>query len=629
MVRPEVRTAGHFMPPTSSSFFEELEDASDNRYIRAMLYSGVRSPLSEPHVIAFSLVALMAVVGLSCKSGDGSGSSRSSVSPLDLATVSTDLIRVHGSTGNGSVGVPVAGGHDIDGDSHRDIAFAAMRATALGREQAGEVFLVFGDGTIGGPPLDTGVPDVRILHFLGSAAYENTGSEIWMDEVTGDGVGDLLIASQNYDASVSRVGVGSVSIVVGGPVLRTHAASEVPIDLAAPPMGITITTLIGAEARGRLGIWLRTGDVTGDGVADLLIGADQEASTGDTHSGAVYLLRGGEHLAAGTQIDLIDFGTTAIAGHIAKVIPPAVGSGHFHFGATCQLADLDGNGRAEVLVGATINRAGAGLEAASSGDFADASGGAQDGALYIAWDDNFLDDENSADPVWTPGYEFAMDAALGSTSVVRGGAANISFGEEILGGLDFDDDGTADLFVGDIVGDLSPGGSRRASGSGHLIYNAASLKNEAPFTLDTPPDGFTMTTFIGPEAGDIASDTALQGDFDGDGLPDIAFSSPHGSPRGREEAGIVHIAHGQVGVFPEVVDLRDGNEPDASEIRLTEIQGVKPHDVLCYSAAVSDHDRDGIDDLVVNEMLGDGLQPGTENAGNLIVISGKLVQDLY
>jgi hypothetical protein len=138
-----------------------------------------------------------------------------------------------------------------------------------------------------------------------------------------------------------------------------------------------------------------------------------------------------------------------------------------------------------------------------------------------------------------------------------------------------------------------------------------------------------MTTFIGPEAGDIASDTALQGDFDGDGLPDIAFSSPHGSPRGREEAGIVHIAHGQVGVFPEVVDLRDGNEPDASEIRLTEIQGVKPHDVLCYSAAASDHDRDGIDDLVVNEMLGDGLQPGTENAGNLIVISGKLVQDLY
>jgi hypothetical protein len=106
----------------------------------------------------------------------------------------------------------------------------------------------------------------------------------------------------------------------------------------------------------------------------------------------------------------------------------------------------------------------------------------------------------------------------------------------------------------------------------------------------------TSSSFF--EALEDASDTALQGDFDGDGLP-------------------------------EFVDLRDGNEPDASEIWLTEIQGVKAEDVLYYSAPSSDHDGDGIDDLVVNEMLGDGLQPGTQDAGNLIVISGKLVEGLY
>lgn len=88
--------------------------------------------------------------------------------------------------------------------------------------------------------------------------------------------------------------------------------------------------------------------------------------------------------------------------------------------------------------------------------------------------------------------------------------------------------------------------TRRASGSGHLVYNAESLKN-AEFTLDASPEDFKMTTFIGPEAGNITSD----------------------------------------------------------------------------------HYGDGIDDLVVNEMLGDGLQPGTQDAGNLIVISGKLVKGLY
>ena len=72
---------------------------------------------------------------------------------LDLAAVSVEtggLRRVHGSTGDGSSGVPVAGGHDCDGDGFRDYAFAAMRASPLGRTGAGEVALVFGDGTVQG-----------------------------------------------------------------------------------------------------------------------------------------------------------------------------------------------------------------------------------------------------------------------------------------------------------------------------------------------------------------------------------------------------------------------------------------------------------------------------------------------
>lgn len=137
-----------------------------------------------------------------------------------------------------------------------------------------------------------------------------------------------------------------------------------------------------------------------------------------------------------------------------------------------------------------------------------------------------------------------------------------------------------------------------------------------------------MTTFVGPESGDIASDTALQGDFDGDGFPDLAFSSPHGGPVGRSQAGIIHIAHGQSGPFPERVDLRVGQQPSTSTIRLTEIHGVKPIDVLAYSAASGDQNMDGIDDLIVNEMLGDGVAPAAQNTGNLIVISGTLIRDL-
>jgi hypothetical protein len=88
---------------------------------------------------------------------------------VDLASTPTNnsgLQRVYGSVGTGVSGVPVAGGHDVDGDGHRDYAFAAMRADPLGRSEAGQVFLVFGNGSIDGT-IDSAVPNPRVLTIIG------------------------------------------------------------------------------------------------------------------------------------------------------------------------------------------------------------------------------------------------------------------------------------------------------------------------------------------------------------------------------------------------------------------------------------------------------------------------------
>ncbi|MCR9093715.1 MAG: integrin alpha [bacterium] len=557
-----------------------------------------------------------------CDSGGGGAAAPAPLRSVDLATIppgAAGVLRVHGSEGVGSAGVPVTGGHDVDGDGNADVAMAAFQADPNGRTNAGEVFLHLGDGTIGGI-VDTAVASARILRIQGAAEAETTGSEIWMDDVTGDGAAELIIARQNFTPDPGRIGAGAVTLLIGGPGVATQAASLAPIDLAvAPPAGITLTTLVGGEALGRFGIWIRTGDVTGDGIADLLVGADQEDSGGEPDSGAVYLIRGGPHLAVGGTVDLVDL-ATALPGHLAQIRAPT-GAAGFHVGATCALADLDGNGRAEVIAAATIERAGASFPAlgAPAGS-AVASGGVRDGAIYIAWDDNFAG-------AWPAGFSFAFDTAPDDTSEVRGGVRNIAFGEEILGGLDFDADGNADLFLGDIVGDAT-GGFRLRSGSGHLLYDAASLRGAPAFDLDNPPPGLVMTTFIGPERFDIASDTGLQGDFDDDGFPDLAFSSPHGSPYGRSEAGKIHVIHGQVGPWPAVIDLRWGRQPDPMDVRISEVHGVKAVDVLCYSADAADYDGDGVDDLIVNEMLGDGLLPADANTGNVLVLSGTLIRDL-
>ena len=547
---------------------------------------------------------------------------------IDLADVGTDVRRfgrVHGSSGAGATGVPVAGGFDVDGDGSTDHALAAMRASPLGRTEAGEVHLIFGDGGYLGT-IDSAVSSPTILKIIGTRPREATGSEIWIDDVTGDGLGDLLIARQNFTPDPSRPGAGAVTVVVGGAGLRELAATGSVLDLAAPAFGVELVTIVGTAATDRVGIWVRAGDATGDGVADLLFGADQENGPGQSHRGALYLVRGGAHLAASATIDLAQFGdlgATALAGHIAKMIPPP-GSHEFHFGSTCALGDLDGNGKAELLASAALNRAGATLRAdnAEPGS-AHGLGGSLDGTAFIIWDDNF------PSGLWPPGFTIALDAAPGSVTAIEGATANRKFGEELLGGLDFDNDGLLDLFVGDITGDLSPSQNRPNSGSGHVLYDAASLKGLI-FDLGSPPQGLETTTIMGADAGDIAADTVVMGDFDGDGYGDLIVASPHARAAGRDSAGTLHVLFGG-SRWPATIDLRSGLEPSPAELRFTLVQGAQgtergdAGDTLCYSAAAGDVDGDGKTDLIGNEMLGNGVATDHVDVGNLILVSGEVL----
>ncbi|MGE3167197.1 MAG: hypothetical protein AB7O52_20005 [Planctomycetota bacterium] len=552
---------------------------------------------------------------------------RAATTVVDLAALvpGTDpLVRVlapnndnGGAFSLGPLGVPVAAGADLDGDGFRDYAIAHMRASPLGRDQAGTVSLVFGNGTIG-ETLDLQAGSPRILRIFGAAnegEREFAGSEIWMDDVTGDGLGDLLICRQNLSLP-GRTGAGALTVLVGGATLRGLAMSSTPIDLASPPPGVVLTTLIGPTAFARLGIWTRTGDVDGDGTLDFIVAADQEATTG-THGGATYVVRGGAHLAVNQTIDLANFAATPLAGHVARITPPS-GANHFHFGATCQVGDLNGNGRAEVMVAAAFNRAGGiiGPFASSHG-----SGGAPGGRVYVVWDDAF--------PVapWPVSFQIDLEApAPGTLTTINSGSLNVSLGEEILGGLDYSGDGFADLFIGDLVAD-GTGGSRPTSGIGYVLYHAALAKG-LTFSIDNPPPAIAVTTIWGPFQGAIGSDTAGHGDFNGDGIADLMIGNPKASPQGREGAGTMTVLLGQSTPWPALIDTAPG-VPNVG-VEIIDIHGVRGDmpgdggDVLCYSAAVGDIDADGRVDLIVNEMKGNGTSPSSIDNGNLLVISGLL-----
>ena len=583
------------------------------------------------------------------------------VATIDILTTDPAnglLLRVYGSAGEGHEGTPVAGGWDMDGDGHNDYAIAHMVADPLGRTHAGQVFLVFGDGTIQGE-VDTFVNDSRVLAIYGDQDHESAGSEIWMADVTGDGLGDLIICRQNhsYDppgAEPIRIGSGALTIIPGQlDILRDRAGEDKPNDRI--DLGDTddieefkITTIYGANAGDRLCIWARNGNLTsGDTIDDIAVAADQEEANGDTHSGAVYLIRGGPHLLGPKIVDLANLKSTSstnnLPGNIARVRLPANPTGpdtdtaHYHLGATLYLADLNGNGYAELMAAAALNRHGAQLSPDGM-DNGHGGGGTDDGTVYIVWDDNY------PASLWLTGndtLDITIGAGAGSSTEIIGGDGGTpndhdSFGEELLGGMDYDNDGNADLFVGDLVADTMNGVDNGNNvGSGHVFYNAANLKNYMTLSYDSLPASVKVATFLGPSDGAISADTAMHGDFNGDGIDDLAFSAPNDSPitddspGGRFQAGILYVILGRNSQWPTFTNLAPASFPSASDVQIFTILGREAGDMLAYSGASGDINKDGAIDIITNEMVGDGAHPpGTDDVGNLIIIDGYRLGDL-
>lgn len=555
--------------------------------------------------------------------------------PVSAESVDGDhVLTIYGpSDGEGRRGVPVAGGVDVDGDGELDAAMASFLASPEGRERAGRVAVLLSEqlGLVAPTSRDFGVDDPPgpVLQVIGAGPQETAGNEIWMDDVTGDGIGDVLICRQNHTPLAGRPGAGALTILAGGPALSTFAATGAVLDLASPAPEVPITTLVGADRLGRFCMWVRSGDVDGDGVADLVVGADQEAVPGTgTHAGLVYVIRGGDHLTGSGAIDMALFDRgyvgTPLAGQVARLAPPP-GSSEYHFGATTSVADLDGNGRAEVITAAALARGGAGIPAEGQpASTAHSSGGSPSGTVYIVWDDNF--------PVgpWPDQFDLAVDDLSGTQTVLRGGPGNRNFGEETLGGDDWDGDGLADFYAGDLTADVTFLGTRPFSGMGMVFYDAASLKGMNA-AIDALPSSLDTTTLIGADPGDIAGDTAVSGDFDGDGVDDLAVSSPHATVKGRESAGTFHVLHGQAERWPELIDLA---EPPVRALRITQVLGGKgatgladQGDTLAYSMAVGDMDRDGRPDLLFNEMLGNQPDGGATDVGNLVILSGRAISD--
>jgi len=292
------------------------------------------------------------------------------------------------------------------------------------------------------------------------------------------------------------------------------------------------------------------GDINGDGMDDLLMGASS-ASMGDEYNGKVYIFFG--------RPDRWGSNTSAAAADITYWGEQAGDGAGF---GVANGGDLDGDGFADVIVGAAYN----------------SQGGEHAGKVYVIY--GHVDMEPG-------GYSLAEvpHCLVGEWPGDVAGVSVASIG-------DVNGDGLDDMAV-DSLGNVEGG---KEAGQVYVI-----LGNEVRLG-DSVDLGDVDASFLGRPRDWLGFRLSGKGDVNGDGLDDLSLGAPEqGIGRGR--AYLVFGSHGGWQMDSYVSDLDCSYQGEALEDAL----GVS-------SAIVGDVDGDGLDDWVI----------GASGNGTLFSDSGRV-----
>jgi hypothetical protein len=451
------------------------------------------------------------------------------------------------------LGTSVSLAGDVNGDGVRDVVIGARQGDD-GGSNASEAYVIYGRvdgafGTLRGGRLvlDTSTfsQDQGFVIQGDREGDELGGSVSFVNDVNGDGVDDIVVGARFGDDAGSDAGEAYVIFGRSDSAFGTLVNGRAVLDTSdlTRSQGFIME---GKTFGDRLGFSVSSaGDVNGDGVGDLIVGA-VHGDEGGSNAGEAYVLFGRSDSDFGSTLGGRSVLSVRSLGSDQGFIIQGDASGDL-LGFSVSLAgDVNGDRIDDLIVGARMGNDG-GIDAGEAyvlfGRADEAFGAIVDGRAIV---------DTS---------KLAPDQGF----IIQGAAAGNMLGWSVSAAGDVNNDGVDDVIVG------ARHGGRAEAGEAYVIFG----RSDGPFgkLIDermvievsrlTPDVGFIIR---GDAAGDhLGHHVAWAGDVNNDGIGDVLVGARQGDDGGANAGeayvifGRAELGGGLVGVGSSAADFLGGS----------------------------------------------------------------------